>query len=133
MNDDEFTGAFGKTVAARFRGPDYLSDEQPLIWRSSKGMQDPLALADRDGKVLVIVRRSVLNSDRAITAVFNHEAVEIDRIRRMIQSPKQFGLSDGFKVKHFKAEVTTGIAGNSHWKANEESDNLVNEMVAAGK
>lgn len=95
------------------------------MWRATRASSG--GIADASGKINVWVRKSVLDSDRAITAVLGHETYEIEVLRPIFQQNGGALLAN----KYFDM-VRPGVPGNTHWKAVDFGDELVRNMIGKG-
>jgi hypothetical protein len=77
---------------------------------------------DKTGKVPIIIRSDILESDEAIVAVFAHELFEIERFREVVRR------SDAITIEVFIANHTPDNPGNFHDQAWDVADALVRRM-----
>ena len=123
LTDTDFDAMFGNAYAGygRFR---VRSDNDLIRWKSASGH----SLLDASGKINIWVRASILDSDRAITAVLAHEAYEIEALR--VAFAKNGGA---LKSKQYEDLIKIDVPGNFHWNAAEFGDQLVRDMIQQGK
>lgn len=100
------------------------SEDELILWKSKSGH----SFVDPTDKINIWVRESVLRSDRAITAVFAHEAYEIEALR------SEFAKNGGaLRARRYEDLVKVGVPGNFHWRAADFGDQLVRLMIQQGK
>jgi uncharacterized protein (DUF2345 family) len=122
-SDPIFDSVFGNAYAA-YGHFNIHNEDELILWKSKSG----LSFVDSTGKINIWVRESVLRSDRAITAVFAHEAYEIDALR------SEFAKNGGaLKTRRYEDLIKVGVPGNFHWQAADFGDQLVRDMIQQGK
>ena len=72
-----------------------------------------------DGRMLVRMRESVLNSDQEIVAIFAHECLEVEALRKRLQDSKTISVGELCML------TAEGMKNNLHWMAWREANRIV--------
>ncbi|QQP94346.1 LysM peptidoglycan-binding domain-containing protein [Lysobacter enzymogenes] len=131
LEDDVYFGTGGSRGVgmpnsdATYGRLDNVALNEIVSWKSRPGK---ISLLDSDGRLPVFFRKSVLNSDRAIVAIFGHETSEIWELEA------EFQRSGGMmRVKDYNALVSPSSGGeNAHTRAVAFGDDLVKAMKKRG-